>query len=87
MSLAARSAQAIRELVDDQPILVGQRWGHALAFDARDLESERDDQCGVDGGGEERLEPGDQLVFPHVQPLHHDDRRLLFDLETDLAGP
>ena len=69
----------------DEAILIGERRRHALAFHARDLESEGDDQRGVDRGGEERLEPGDELVFPHVQPLHHHDGRLLFDLEMDFT--
>ena len=31
-------------------------------FDPGDLESERDDERGVDGRGDERLEPGDQFL-------------------------
>ena len=52
-------ADAVGELVDDQPVLIGERRRHALAFDARHLEAERDDERGVDGGRGQRLEPGD----------------------------
>ena len=63
-----RVADAVRELVDDQAILILQRRRHAHAFDARDLEAERDDQRGVDGGGRERLQPRDELFAEAVQP-------------------
>ena len=63
-----RVAEPIGQLVDDQAVLVLQRRRHALALDARDLEAERDDQRGVDGGRGERLEPGDQLFAETVQP-------------------
>ncbi len=52
----------IRELVDDQTILIMQRRGHALAFDASHLEAERHDERRVDGRRRERLQPGDELV-------------------------
>ena len=61
MSPTCGLADAIGELVDDQAILIGERRRHALAFDARDLEAERDDQRGVDRRRGQRLEPGDQL--------------------------
>jgi hypothetical protein len=49
--------------------LIGQRRRHALAFDARDLCDERDDQRRVDGGRDERLRPDDELVayLPQLQ--------------------
>ena len=62
MSPRRGSAEPVGELVDDQPILIGQRRRHALALDARHLEAERDDQRGVDGRRDQRLHPGDQLV-------------------------
>ena len=71
MSPTLRVADAVGELVDDQAILVLQRRRHAHALDARDLEAERDDQRGVDGGRRERLQPGDELLAETVQP----DRR------------
>ena len=45
---AARRTEPIGELVHDQAVLIGQRRGHALAFDPRHLKSERDDERGVD---------------------------------------
>ena len=57
-----RLADAVGELVDDQAILIGERRRHALAFDAGDLEAERDDQRGVDRGRGQRLQPGDELL-------------------------
>ena len=61
MSPTCGVADAVGELVDDQPILIRERRRHALAFDARDLEAERDDQRGVDRGRGQRLQPGEQL--------------------------
>ena len=43
-------ADPVDELIDDQSILIGEGRRHALPFDARHLEAERDDQHGVDGG-------------------------------------
>jgi hypothetical protein len=59
-----RIRKAVGELVDDQAILIGQGRRHALPFDARDLESKRDDQSGVDGGGGERFDPRHKLIAP-----------------------
>ena len=56
-----RLADPVGQLVDDQPILIRERRRHALAFDARDLEAERDDERRVDGSRGQRLEPGHQL--------------------------
>ena len=60
---APRLADAVDELVDDQPILILERRRHALAFDARDLEPERDDEDGVDRRRHERLHPRHQLFL------------------------
>ena len=75
MSLALRVGEAIGELVDDQPILIGQRRRHALALDPRHLEAERDDERGVDGGGGQRLDPRDELVAPELEPAQITDER------------
>jgi hypothetical protein len=86
---ALRRGEAIAELVDDQPILIGQRRRHALAFDARDLEAERDDQRRVHGGRRERPDPREELVAPHFEPAHH-LLRVLIDLQRQRrrrAGP
>ena len=61
MSPTLRLADPIRQLVDDQAILIRERRRHALAFDARDLEAERHDQRGVDRGRGQRLQPGDHF--------------------------
>ena len=61
MSPTCGCADAVGELVDDQPILIGERRRHALAFDAGHLEAERDDQRGVDRRRGQRLQPGEQL--------------------------
>ena len=69
MSPRRGAPTAIGELVDDEAVLIGERGRHALAFDTRHLETERDDQCRVHGGGEQGLEPRDQLVLPHAEAL------------------
>ena len=69
MSPRRGAPTSIGELVDDQAVLIGERGRHALAFDARHLESERDDERGVHGGREQRLEPRDELVLPHAEAL------------------
>ena len=58
-----RLADAVRQLVDDEAVLVLERRRHALAFDSRDLEAERDDEDRVDRGRHERLHPGDELFL------------------------
>ena len=60
---AAGLADAIDELVHDEPVLVFERRRHALALDARDLDAERDDEDGVDGGRGQRLHPGQQFFL------------------------
>ena len=60
---AARLADPVDQLVDDQPILILQRRRHALALDARDLKTERHDEHRVDGRRDQRLDPGDQLLL------------------------
>jgi hypothetical protein len=62
MTMAPRLTDAIYELVHDQPILVFERRRHALAFHARDLEAEGDDEHRVDGRRYQRLEPRHELV-------------------------
>ncbi len=83
---ALRIGEAIGELVDDQPILIGQRRRHALAFDPRDLEAERDDQRGVDRGRGQRLDPGDELVAPQLEAAD-DHRRTFLELAPRGTGP
>ena len=63
MSPRRGSPMRYDQLVDDQPILILERRRHALAFDARHLEPERDDEDGVDGRRDERLDPGDELFL------------------------
>ena len=58
---ALRGDQAVHQLVDDEPILVFERRGHALALNACHLDAEGDDQRGVDGGRDDGLDPGDGL--------------------------
>ena len=62
MSPMCGGSDPVGELVDDQAILVLERGRHALAFDPRNLEAEGHDQCRVDRGGGERLQPGDEFV-------------------------
>ena len=64
-----RLADAIGQLVHDQPVLILERGRHAHAFDARDLEPEGDDQRGIDRGRCQRLEPRDELVAYQPEPL------------------
>ena len=59
---AARLADAIHQLVDDEPVLIFERRRHAAALDACDLESEGDDQDGVDGRRQQRPDPGHEFV-------------------------
>ena len=59
---APRIADAISQLVHDQPILIGQRRRHALALDAGHLEAEGHDQGRVDRRREQRLHPRHELV-------------------------
>ena len=80
---ASRNAPPIRQLVDDQPVLIRERRRHALAFDARDLKAERDDQRGVDGGRRQCLDPGDGLVLPDVEAVE-DGRRTVVDHQMDV---
>src|SRR5712691_1243744 len=81
---AARRAHPVHELVDDQPVLVFERRRHAQALDACHLEAEGDDQRRVDGGGEQRLEPRDQLIAPDVDLLHH-PRAAVVELEPHVG--
>ena len=72
MSPTCGRADAVRQLVDDQPILIGERRRHALAFDAGHLEAERDDQRGVDRRRGQRLEPGEQLFADPARDRRRD---------------
>jgi len=66
--------------------LIGERGCHALAFHTRDLESERDDERGVNGSREEGLEPRDEFVLPHVEALRERIGRWIFDLEVECGN-
>ena len=63
-----------------------ERRRHALALDARDLESERDDERGVDGGRDQRLEPGDQFFADPRQRSWPIERRGLARRVSNWAG-
>ena len=54
--------ESIGRLVDDQTILVLERWLHTLALDPSHLDAEGDDERGVDRGRRKRLEPREQLL-------------------------
>ena len=64
-----RIREPVRQLVDDEPVLVLERRRHALALDARNLEAERDDERRVDGSRGERLEPREQALAETREPL------------------
>jgi hypothetical protein len=66
---ASRDAPAICQLIDDEPVLVRERWGHALAFDTRDLKAKRDDERCVNGCRRECFHPGNGLVLPDVEAM------------------
>ena len=68
MSPMCGSPMPVGQLVDDQAILIRERRRHALAFDARDLEAERDDERRVDRRRGQRLQPGDQLFDDALHP-------------------
>ena len=65
-----RIAELVDQLVDDQPIVILERRRHAQAVDARDLKAERDDERGVDGGREQRLDAAHE-VLPAAAPAAH----------------
>ncbi len=65
---APRVADAVDQLVDDQPVLILQRRRHAEPLDTGDLESERHDENGVDRRREQRLDPGHQFLFDLREP-------------------
>ena len=66
--------------------MIGERGCHALAFHTRNLESERDDQGGVNGSREERLEPRDEFVLPHAEALRQRIGGRIFDLEVECGN-
>ena len=74
MSPRRRIADAIRQLVHDQPVLIGQGRRHALALDAGHLEAEGHDQGGVDRGREQRLDPRHELVA-HLRRVNEGSAR------------
>src|SRR5205085_7378572 len=60
---AAWLEDAVDRFVDDQPILILERRGHAQTFDASDLDAERHDQHRIDRGRDKRLHPRPQFFF------------------------
>ena len=61
-------AEPIRELVDDQPILILQRRRHAHAFHTRDLKAECNDERRVNGRGRQRFQPCDKFFAEAIEP-------------------
>ena len=52
----------VDQLVDDQPIVVLERRGHAQPVDARHLDAKGHNQGGIHGSGDERLDAGHDLA-------------------------
>ena len=68
-----RLADAIRQLVHNQAVLIGQGGRHAQTLYPGDLEAEGHDERRVDRRGRERLQPGDNFLD---DPAHAKGRRL-----------
>ena len=62
-----RLADLVHQLVDNEAIVIFERRRHALALDARHLESEGDDQGGIDGGGSQGL-AAREVELPLAEP-------------------
>jgi hypothetical protein len=65
---AARFADPVDQLVDDEPVLVFECRRHALTFDTSNLKTERHDEDGIDGRRRQGLEPCDELFLYLCEP-------------------